>query len=178
MPVRNPTKWTPPSGRGFVTTTANDTITTQSALNLTTQSGVNLQLESTLYKKPYVTGWNKSTKGKTKWQTASGSGYVINAGNKSIVTNNSFQLTDNLGNLIATTDVYNINKYATSWNKSIKNKTSWNTPSGRGRIVTVGTNYIITNSGDFIITNDGKFIVTTPTYNSFMNTTQWTLSGA
>lgn len=177
MPVRNPTKWAPPSGRGYISSSTGSNITTQASVDLTTQSGSTLTINPSIYKQPYATAWAKSSKNKTGWQRASGTGYIINAGNKFILTNNGFSLADNLGNLLATTTIYEIDKYATSWNKSSKNKTSWNTPSGTGFIVQAGTRFIVTNSGNNLVTNNGDYIVTTTTYNTNRYTTLWTVSG-
>ena len=118
MAVKNLTQWAPPSGTGFISASTGAAITTQSLLNLTTQSGTNLTLSADVFKPRYATSWTKATKGKTSWNTSSGTGYVITVATKNIVTNAGLFLVDNSGNFIVTTTTYNVPRNLTQWTLS------------------------------------------------------------
>ena len=112
MAVKNPTIWTPPSGRGYVKPSSLASITTESGLTLTTQSGTTLTIEAEVYQPVYATGWTKSGKNNTTWQS--------NLGN--IIIGNLL-FTDNLGNFIVTNSGNNI--VTTPTVNKLKSPTLW-----------------------------------------------------
>lgn len=115
MAVKNPTIWTPPSGRGYVKPSSLASITTESGLTLTTESGTTLTIEAEVYQPVYATGWTKSGKNKTIWQANLGNGYPVTIGNLLFTDNTGNFIVTNSGNNIVTNPTVNKLKSPTLW---------------------------------------------------------------
>lgn len=115
MPVKNPTQWAPPSGRGYITSSSDVALKTQSGVDLLTQDGETITINPTIYQPEFATSWSATTRNRTGWVPKSGTGYVINAGTQYLVTNAGDFLVTNDGDYLVTTPTYDVPKYATQW---------------------------------------------------------------
>lgn len=60
---------------------------------------------------------------------------------------------------------------------AVKNPTYWEPKSGKGYVITVGTEFITDNLGNFLVDNLGNNLVTTPTYTVPKYATAWSATG-
>jgi len=116
--TKNKSKWQPANGRGTVVNVGNELILTNTGFNLADNLG-NMFVSTPTYNTSLnTTGWNKSSKNNTSWNTPLGTGQVITIGTQYIITNDGRFIVTNNGNFIVTTPTYNKSKNLTNWTLS------------------------------------------------------------
>jgi hypothetical protein len=162
LTTKNPSRWMPPSGNGYVDIANNNvylnpvgsetvlaSITTQSGVDILTQAGSQITVTSDIYSPKSVTPWASWVYGETiqgslypeqygkqpsKWAPAGGVGYIY----------------DSL---------------------------DWQAAGQQGATIIPGFNNITDNSGNLLITNQGNYIITTDIIQVSKYLTQWEGSG-
>lgn len=113
-PVKNVTKWLPPSGQGYIKNVDNESIITNAGLFLTDNLGNFLVTTPITIIPKFISDWARSTKNNTLWVNKNLTTFTA----YNIVDQSSNNLVDPSGNQIVDTGESASGKSVTSWTGS------------------------------------------------------------
>lgn len=118
MAVKNLTKWTPPSGSGYVNQQAQFNIATNLGSLITDNLGNFLVTNTSVVIPKSISKWTLTPKGKTLWGAPSGTGYFKTGTATAITDQLALNITDQTGASITDNGLSYSNKYLTTWTAS------------------------------------------------------------
>jgi len=116
--VKNLTKWTPPSGSGYVNQQAQFNIATNLGSLITDNLGNFLVTNTSVVIPKSISKWTLTPKGKTSWGAPSGTGYFKTGTATAITDQLASNITDQTGASITDNGLSYSNKYLTTWTAS------------------------------------------------------------